>query len=199
VTPSTATSRAIPARSRGRPRTTTAETAADKRSSPNLADQVLALATGKTQQEIAAACKGLAPTMSAPRLPGTRGLAVSKSTTESSTADSQRRPSNAPGSETDRKRAAPRNSWLHDRREPARVVSGQCRLPQLPLFGTGYLPEPSLPAGDIPKRWLVPIFPNMATMVSASRVAVCSRPLSFWKRNRACIICGPITPSSGPL
>jgi hypothetical protein len=32
-----------------------------KRSSPSLTDQVLALATGKTQQEIAAACKGARP------------------------------------------------------------------------------------------------------------------------------------------
>jgi len=29
------------------------------RSSPSLGDQILALATGKTQQEIAAACKGV--------------------------------------------------------------------------------------------------------------------------------------------
>jgi hypothetical protein len=41
----------------GRPRTT----AGDKRSSPSLSDQVLALASGKTQQEIAAACKGARP------------------------------------------------------------------------------------------------------------------------------------------
>src|ERR1700757_3817801 len=45
----------------GRPHTT----AGDKRSSPSLSGQVLARASGKTQQEIAAACKGLAPTMSA--------------------------------------------------------------------------------------------------------------------------------------
>jgi len=47
---------AAPARQRGRRRTTTA--AAGERTSPSLGDQVLALATGKTQQEIAAACKG---------------------------------------------------------------------------------------------------------------------------------------------
>jgi len=45
---------------RGRRRTTTAQPAS-KRSSPTLGDQVLALATGKTQQEIAAACKGARP------------------------------------------------------------------------------------------------------------------------------------------
>jgi hypothetical protein len=61
MTPTTATNRATPARSRGRPHTTTAKTAAGQRSSPSLADQVLALATGKSQQEIAAACKGARP------------------------------------------------------------------------------------------------------------------------------------------
>jgi hypothetical protein len=52
---------ATAARSRGRLRNTTAKTTAGKRSSPSLADQVLALATGNTQQEIAAACKGARP------------------------------------------------------------------------------------------------------------------------------------------
>jgi hypothetical protein len=45
----------------GRPRTTAAKPAGGKRSSPSLSDQVLALASGKTQQEIAAACKGARP------------------------------------------------------------------------------------------------------------------------------------------
>jgi hypothetical protein len=35
--------------------------AVGKRSSPSLSDQVLGLATGKTQQEIAVACKGARP------------------------------------------------------------------------------------------------------------------------------------------
>ena len=39
----------------------TAKAAGRKRSSSNLGDQILALATGKTQQEIAAACKGARP------------------------------------------------------------------------------------------------------------------------------------------
>ena len=43
------------------PPPTTAGPTAGKRSSPSLGDQVLALATGKTQQEIAAACKGARP------------------------------------------------------------------------------------------------------------------------------------------
>jgi len=57
-TPTTATKAAAPARRHGRPGTTTAKAASGKSSSSNLGDQVLALATGKTQQEIAAACKG---------------------------------------------------------------------------------------------------------------------------------------------
>jgi hypothetical protein len=60
-TPATATKAAAPARRRGRPPTTTARAAGGKRSSSNLGDQVLALATGKTQQAIAAACKGARP------------------------------------------------------------------------------------------------------------------------------------------
>ena len=59
-TPAAATKAAAPAR-RGRLPTTTAKAAGGKRSSSNLGDQVLALATGKTQQEIAAACKGARP------------------------------------------------------------------------------------------------------------------------------------------
>jgi hypothetical protein len=57
----TATKGAAPARSGGRQRTTAAKRAGGKRSSPSLNDQVLALATGKTQQEIATACKGVRP------------------------------------------------------------------------------------------------------------------------------------------
>jgi hypothetical protein len=52
---------AAPARLRGRRRTTTAMPAGAKRGSSNLSDQVLALATGKTQREITAACKGARP------------------------------------------------------------------------------------------------------------------------------------------
>src|SRR5437660_74252 len=58
-TPMTATRAAGPARGRGRPKT--AKTAGGKRSSSSLSDQVLALATGKTQQEITAACKDARP------------------------------------------------------------------------------------------------------------------------------------------
>ena len=56
-----ATKGAAPARSGARPHTTAAKPAGGKRSSPSLNDQVLALATGKTQQEIATACKGARP------------------------------------------------------------------------------------------------------------------------------------------
>jgi len=49
----------------------------------DLGEQVLALATGKTQQEITAACKGLARTISASSFPATSGLAASNSATGS--------------------------------------------------------------------------------------------------------------------
>ena len=52
---------AAPARSGRRARITTAKPAKGRRGSPSLGDQVLALATGKTQREIAAACKGARP------------------------------------------------------------------------------------------------------------------------------------------
>ena len=58
-TPTTATKAAAPARQRGR--TTPAEPAGGKRASPTLGEQVLALADGKTQQEITAACRGARP------------------------------------------------------------------------------------------------------------------------------------------
>src|SRR5438874_6612283 len=60
-TPIAATKAAAPARSGGRQRTTAAKPADGMRSSPSLSDQVLALATGKTQQEITTACKGARP------------------------------------------------------------------------------------------------------------------------------------------
>jgi hypothetical protein len=52
---------AAPARPSRRVRGAAAKPAAGKRSAPTLGDQVLALATGKTQQEITAACKGARP------------------------------------------------------------------------------------------------------------------------------------------
>jgi len=60
-TANTARRAASPARAGGRPRTATTKSAGRKRSSPSLNDQVLALADGKTQLEIAAACKGARP------------------------------------------------------------------------------------------------------------------------------------------
>jgi hypothetical protein len=60
-TPIAATNAAVPARPGGRPRTTAAKPAGGKRRSPRLSDQVLALASGKTQQEITTACKGGSP------------------------------------------------------------------------------------------------------------------------------------------
>jgi hypothetical protein len=52
---------ATPARLRGRQLTTTAIPAGARRGASNLSDQVLALATGRTQREITAACKGARP------------------------------------------------------------------------------------------------------------------------------------------
>src|SRR5215471_4385452 len=60
-TPTAATKVTAAARSRGRLHTTTAKPTGGKRTLSALGDQVLALATGKTQQEIAAACKGARP------------------------------------------------------------------------------------------------------------------------------------------
>jgi hypothetical protein len=60
-TPITAVNAAASARSGGRQRTTAEKPAGGKRSSTSLSDQVLALANGKTQREIAAACKGARP------------------------------------------------------------------------------------------------------------------------------------------
>src|SRR5262249_26564210 len=59
--PTTRAKAAAPARLRGRRRSATAKSAGGNRSSPSLNDQVLAQATGKTQQEITAACKGARP------------------------------------------------------------------------------------------------------------------------------------------
>jgi hypothetical protein len=61
-TPATAMNAATaPARRRGRQSATAAKRSAGRRTSPTLGDQVLALANGRTQQEIAAACKGVRP------------------------------------------------------------------------------------------------------------------------------------------
>ena len=59
-TPTTATKAAAPARGRGG-RATMVAKPAGKPSSSNLSDRVLVLATGKTQQEITAACRGARP------------------------------------------------------------------------------------------------------------------------------------------
>src|SRR5215469_7617406 len=57
----TAMKAAAPAKLIRRRRTTVAKSAGEDRSSPSLGDQILALANGKTQHEIAAACKGVRP------------------------------------------------------------------------------------------------------------------------------------------
>ena len=60
-TPTTPTQAAASAQQRRRRRAGASKPAPGKRSSPSLADRVLALATGKTLQEITAACKGARP------------------------------------------------------------------------------------------------------------------------------------------
>jgi hypothetical protein len=60
-TPAMATKTTAPARSRRRSRTAAAKPAGGKRTASTLGEQVLALANGKTQQEITAACKGARP------------------------------------------------------------------------------------------------------------------------------------------
>src|SRR6202007_1050924 len=60
-TPTKSTKAPAAARSRERPPIRAAKPAGGKRSSLSLNDQVLALANGKTQQEITAACKGARP------------------------------------------------------------------------------------------------------------------------------------------
>jgi hypothetical protein len=60
-TPTTAAKAAATPRPRGRPLTVAAKPTGGKRTSSTLGEQVLALATGKTQQEITAACKGARP------------------------------------------------------------------------------------------------------------------------------------------
>src|SRR6202040_726534 len=57
----TPTQAAAPARQSAPRRTTIAKPAGVRRSSPSLNDQVLALAIGKTQPEITAACNGARP------------------------------------------------------------------------------------------------------------------------------------------
>jgi hypothetical protein len=60
-TPDAARNAAAPARAGVVPRSTSTKSTGRKRSSPSLNDRVLALADGKTQPEIAAACKGARP------------------------------------------------------------------------------------------------------------------------------------------
>jgi hypothetical protein len=60
-TTTSATKAAAPGRLHGRVHTTVAKSVGSKGASSSLGDRVLALATGKTQQEIATACKGARP------------------------------------------------------------------------------------------------------------------------------------------
>jgi hypothetical protein len=58
---STTATKAAPVQSGRRRRTTAAKPTGSNRGEPSLGDQILALANGKTQQEIAVACKGVRP------------------------------------------------------------------------------------------------------------------------------------------
>ena len=102
--PTTAAQGVAQAQSGRRRRTRAAKSARIDRGSPSLGDQILALATGKTQQEIAAACKGVRPNHSALRLPGTSGLAESRSATANSIPRVQQRWSNTPRFDATKKR-----------------------------------------------------------------------------------------------
>jgi hypothetical protein len=97
-TPSTARKAAASARGRGRADTTTTKAARGKRSSSNLNDRVLALATGKTQQEITAACKGARPNHVGAAI---ARLAASKSASGSSTPRIRQGRSNGQGCDAD--------------------------------------------------------------------------------------------------
>jgi hypothetical protein len=94
-TPITATKAAAAPRPR-RPLTRAEEPAGGKRTSSTLGDRVLALANGKTQQQIAAACKGARPNHVGAAIAATSGLAASKSATGSSTPCRRRRRCSAP-------------------------------------------------------------------------------------------------------
>src|SRR5215469_11003075 len=75
-------------------------------------------------------------------------------------------------------------------------VAGVARSPPLDEFIVGL--ALLLFAGTL-DPWPELGFPNSASKVSGSRVAVWSRPLSFWNRQSACFVWEPTTPSSEPL
>jgi hypothetical protein len=157
--PATATV-ATPAPGRGR-RTTTARPAGGKRGSSSLNDQVLALATGKTQQESPLHARALARTMSAPRLPGTSGPAASKSAMGSSMPHSRLERSNTSQQSeagTTRSRGRPQNGC---RRRAAREADRPRRIrfrptkfacqPRMSIWGRVHL----LPATAVNGRFEV--------------------------------------------
>ena len=80
-----------------RPRTRAKEPAGGKRTPSTLSDQVLALANGRTQQEIAAACKGARPNHVGAAIARYKRVGASKSATGSSTPVRRRRRCSAPG------------------------------------------------------------------------------------------------------
>jgi hypothetical protein len=99
--PARARKAAAPARGRGRRPTASTKSTAGKRTSPSLTDQVLALATGKTQLEIAAACKGVRPKHVGGVIARHKRAGRTKSATENSTPHIRPGQSNAPRSDND--------------------------------------------------------------------------------------------------
>src|SRR5215469_12393003 len=92
-------------------------------------------------------------------------------------------------------RACPRD-WGRRLHESYFGAPGVLRSPPLDEFIIGL--ALLLFAGTL-DPWPELGFPNSASKVSGSRVAVWSRPLSFWNRQSACFVWEPTTPSSEPL
>jgi hypothetical protein len=165
----TVTTKAVPVRSRGRRRPPTEKPAGGKRSSSSLGDQVLALATGKTQQEITAACKGARRTMSALPFRGASGLAASRSATGRSMRRSRLGRSNAPRSDTRTRRLAAAAAHWRRRMVILLIVSALtgCSVAtdtptSAPVSGPAASGSPSLSApsvvgaGSFPRSFLIP-------------------------------------------
>src|SRR5215831_10651805 len=110
-TPAAATKAAAPARPRGRRRATTAKSAAGKRTSPSLNDRFLRWQLARHSRKLPPRARGLARTMSAPRLPGTNGQAASKSATGNFTPHSALRGQKSPLSpQKNQRRREPNNA-----------------------------------------------------------------------------------------
>jgi len=90
---------AAPVQSGRRRRATAAKPAGRNRSEPSFGDRILALANGKTQQEIAAACKGVRPNHIGIAIARHSGQAASRSAMASSMRRERQEASSTPRSE----------------------------------------------------------------------------------------------------